>query len=67
MDLMDTMNNSAQNTEHIFTTNFENFAMLVDFGDSEANNVYELVDWNTVIKDSYTNYRAIGYNLNCRS
>ena len=34
--------------------------LLVDFGGTEAENAFGLAGWNTVIKDIYTDYRAIG-------
>ncbi|MHC4739981.1 MAG: hypothetical protein ACYS9Y_13825, partial [Planctomycetota bacterium] len=34
--------------------------LLVDFGGTEAGNSFGLAGWNTVIKDTYTDYRSIG-------
>ena len=34
--------------------------LLVDFGGTQAENSFGLAGWNTVIKDTYTDYRSIG-------
>ena len=56
----DQSNNNTNSAEYSFTTAVETSTTLIDFGDSEANNAYGLENWSTPIKDSYTNYRAIG-------